>query len=139
MPYKHSASRRYHTLLRVLSHPEVSFKVRIWLADEVGLCRRGSLTLWIEDAALECWQPIGPSGQARYAGLALKITRRTAAIQTSPMVRALLCSSRALVATAFACGSSTTSAGSIAFSASPRVIPSIAPKAEIPAASSELS
>jgi hypothetical protein len=45
MPYKHSASRRYHTLLRVLSHPEVSFKVRIWLADEVGLCRRGSLTL----------------------------------------------------------------------------------------------
>jgi Transposase len=25
---------------------------------------RGSLTLWIEDAALGCWQTIGPSGQA---------------------------------------------------------------------------
>jgi hypothetical protein len=34
--------------------------------------------LWIEDAALECWQTIGPSGQARY---------RDAAIQTSLMLR----------------------------------------------------
>jgi hypothetical protein len=35
--------------------------------------------LWIEHAALECWQTIGPSGQARYTG---------AAIQTSLMLRA---------------------------------------------------
>ena len=35
--------------------------------------------MWIEDAALECWQTIGPSGQARYTG---------AAIQTSLMLRA---------------------------------------------------
>jgi hypothetical protein len=34
--------------------------------------------LWIEDAALECRQTIGPSGQARY---------REAAIQTSLMLR----------------------------------------------------
>jgi hypothetical protein len=43
----------------------MSFKVQNWPADEAGLRRRGSLTLWIEDAALECWQTMGPSGQAR--------------------------------------------------------------------------
>jgi len=40
--------------------------------------RRGSLTLWIEDAALDCWQTFGPSGQARF---------KDAAIQTSLMLR----------------------------------------------------
>jgi hypothetical protein len=43
------------------------------------LRRRGSLTLWIEDAALECWQTIGLSGRARSTG---------AASQTSLMPRA---------------------------------------------------
>ena len=79
MPHKHNADRRHHTLLRVLSRPKMLFKVRNWPAYEAGLRRRGSLTLWIEDAALECWQTIGPSGQARYTG---------AAIQTSLMLRA---------------------------------------------------
>jgi transposase len=72
MPHKHNADRRHHI-------PKMSFKVRNWPAYEVGLRRRGSLTLWIEDAALECWQTIGPSGQARYTGVA---------IQTSLMLRA---------------------------------------------------
>jgi Transposase DDE domain len=72
MPHKHNADRRHHI-------PKMSFKVRNWPAYEAGLRRRGSLTLWIEDAALECWQTIGPSGQARYTG---------AAIQTSLMLRA---------------------------------------------------
>ena len=78
MPHKHNAARRHRTLLRVLSRPKMSFKVQNWPAYEAGLRRRGSLTLWIEDAALECWQTIGPSGQARY---------REAAIQTSLMLR----------------------------------------------------
>jgi hypothetical protein len=43
------------------------------------LRRRGSLTLWIEDGALDHWQTLGPGGQARYAD---------AAIQTTLMVRA---------------------------------------------------
>ena len=43
-----------------------------------GLRRRGSLTLWIEDVALDHWQSCGPGGQARYTD---------AAIQTSLMVR----------------------------------------------------
>jgi hypothetical protein len=57
----------------------MAFKVRNWPTYEAGLRRRGSLTLWIEDAALKCWQTIGPSGQARYTD---------AAIQTSLILRA---------------------------------------------------
>jgi len=59
--------------------PKMSFKVGNRPAYEAGLRRRGSLTLWIEDAALECWQMLGPGGQARYTG---------AAIQTSLMLGA---------------------------------------------------
>src|ERR1700753_2281810 len=59
MPHKHNADRRHHI-------PKMSFKVRNWPSYEAGLRRRGSLSLWIEDAALECWQTIGPGGQARY-------------------------------------------------------------------------
>jgi hypothetical protein len=71
MPHKHNADRRHHI-------PKMSFKVRTGQPAR-GLRRRGSLTLWFEDAALECWQTIGPSGQARYTN---------AAIQTSLMLRA---------------------------------------------------
>jgi hypothetical protein len=49
MPHKHNADRRRHI-------PKISFKVQYWPAYEAGLRGRGSLTLWIEDAALECWQ-----------------------------------------------------------------------------------
>ena len=56
----------------------MAFKVQNWPAYEAGLRRRGSLTLWIEDEALECWQTTGPNGQARYTD---------AAIQTSLMLR----------------------------------------------------
>jgi hypothetical protein len=71
MPHKHNAERRHHI-------PKMSFKVQNWPAYEAGLRRRGSLTLWIEDSALECWQTTGPSGQARYMD---------AAIETSLMLR----------------------------------------------------
>jgi len=71
MPHKHNADRRHHI-------PKMSFKVQNWPAYEAGLRRRGSLTLWIEDAALENWQTCGEGGQARYS---------EAAIQTSLMLR----------------------------------------------------
>jgi hypothetical protein len=71
MPHKHNADRRHHI-------PKMAFKVQNWAAYEAGLRRRGSLTLWIEDAALACWQTTGPNGQARYTD---------AAIQTSLMLR----------------------------------------------------
>ena len=65
MPHKHNAARRHHI-------PKMAFKVQNWSAYEAGLRRRGSLTLWIEDAALECWQTIGPGGQARYTATAIQ-------------------------------------------------------------------
>ncbi len=71
MPHKHNADRRHHI-------PKLSFKVQNWPTYEAGLRRRGSLTLWIEDGALEHWQSCGQGGQARYTD---------AAIQTSLMVR----------------------------------------------------
>jgi hypothetical protein len=57
----------------------MAFKVENWPEYEAGSRRRGSLTLWIEDGALDHWQTLGPGGQARYAD---------AAIQTTLMVRA---------------------------------------------------
>jgi hypothetical protein len=71
MPHKHNAARRHHI-------PRMSFKVRNWPAYEAGLRRRGSLTWWVEDAALESWQTTGPDRPVRY---------RDAAIQTSMMPR----------------------------------------------------
>ena len=52
----------------------MAFKVRNWPEYEAGLRRRGSLTLWIEDAALDHWQTVGPEGQARYTDAAIKTT-----------------------------------------------------------------
>ena len=73
MPHKYNADRRHHI-------PKMSFKVQNWSTYEAGLRRRGSLTLWIEDTALQCWQTMGPSGQARYTNAAIQTsrTRRTA-------------------------------------------------------------
>ena len=71
MPHKHNADRHHHI-------PKMAFKVQNWQVYDAGLRRRGSLTLWIEEAALACWQTLGPGGQARYTA---------AAIQTSLMLR----------------------------------------------------
>ena len=71
MPHKHKADRRHHI-------PKMSFKVQNWPEYEAGQRRRGSLTLWIEDTALECWQTCGPGGQPRYSD---------AAVQASLMLR----------------------------------------------------
>jgi hypothetical protein len=67
MPHKPNADRRHHV-------PKMAFKVRNWPEYEAGLRRRGSLTLWIEDAALDHWQTFGPGGQARYKDAAIQTT-----------------------------------------------------------------
>ncbi len=64
MPHKHNADRRHPV-------PKMSFKVQNWPEYEADLRRRGRLTLWIEDVALECWQACGPGGQARYTDAAI--------------------------------------------------------------------
>ena len=56
MPHKHNDDRRHHI-------PKMAFKVRNWPEYEAGLRQRGSLTLWIEDTALDHWQTFGPGGQ----------------------------------------------------------------------------
>ena len=71
MPHKHNTDRRHHI-------PKMSFKVQNWPEYEAGQRRRGSLALWIEDTALECWQTCGPGGQPRYSD---------AAVQASLMLR----------------------------------------------------
>ena len=65
MPNKHNDDRRHHI-------PKMSFKVQNWPDYETGLRRRGSLTLWIEDAVLDRWQSVGPLGQARYRDIAIE-------------------------------------------------------------------
>ncbi len=72
MPHKHNDDRRHHIL-------KMAFKVHNWPEYEAGLRRQGSLTLWIEDAAPNHWQTVGPDDQARYSD---------AAIQTMLMIRA---------------------------------------------------
>src|ERR1700676_2576413 len=67
MPHKHNADRRHRI-------PKMAFKVRNWPEYEAGLRRRGSLTLWIEDGALNDWQTLGPGGQARYTDDAIQTT-----------------------------------------------------------------
>jgi Transposase DDE domain len=56
----------------------MAFKVRNWAGIRSGTRQRGSLTLWIEDTALDHWQSFGPGGGTRYSD---------AAIQTTLMVR----------------------------------------------------
>ena len=67
MPHKHKDDRRHHI-------PKMAFKVKNWPEYEAGLRRRGGLTLWIEDAALDHWQSVGPEGQARYTNAAIQTT-----------------------------------------------------------------
>jgi hypothetical protein len=65
MPHKHNADRRHHI-------PKMKYQVRNWPEYEAGLRRRGSLTLWIEEGALDQWQSLGPGGQTRYTAVAIE-------------------------------------------------------------------
>lgn len=62
---QHNDGRRHHI-------PTMSLQVQNWPQYEAGLRRRGSLTLWIEDAVLDRWQSVGPHGQARDRDIAIE-------------------------------------------------------------------
>ncbi len=64
-PNKHNTDSRRHT-------PRMKFKVQNWPKYKVGLRQRGSLTLWIEEAALARWQCVGSGEQARYQDIAIE-------------------------------------------------------------------
>ena len=60
MPFEFNATRRHRI-------PRARYRVRNWPAYEAGLKRRGDLTLWIDEAALDGWQAPRrntPGGQA---------------------------------------------------------------------------
>ncbi len=56
-------------------HAKSRYRVRNWREYEVGLQRRGDLTVWLSDAALDSWRakPSGkPGGQCTYANIAIE-------------------------------------------------------------------
>ncbi|MEQ1954645.1 IS5 family transposase [Mesorhizobium sp. CN2-181] len=68
MPFKHNAARRHRI-------GKMKFKVTNWPEYEAGLCRRGSLTLWVTAEALSQWQApkrTTRGGQPRYSDLAIE-------------------------------------------------------------------
>src|SRR5450631_1129398 len=74
MPYKHNAERRHHI-------SKMRFHVTNWAEYEAGLRRRGSLSLWVTEAAIDAWNAAPrstPGGQATYSD---------SAIQTGLMLR----------------------------------------------------
>ena len=69
MPFKHHAARRHRI-------PRAHYRVTNWPAYEVGLRRRGDLTLWLDKRALAGWaapRRTMPGGQPRYSDLAVEL------------------------------------------------------------------
>jgi len=68
MPHKQNTERRHHI-------PKMPFKVTNWAEYEAGLRRRGSLTMWITEAAIDSWSAAPrstPGGQATYSDGAIQ-------------------------------------------------------------------
>jgi hypothetical protein len=68
MPHKYNAERRHRI-------PKARYKVTNWRDSEAGLRKRGSLTIWFSDDAVEAWRAAPrttPGGQARYSDLAIE-------------------------------------------------------------------
>ena len=67
MPFKHHAEHRHHI-------PKPRYRVTNWPEYDAALRRRGSLTLWITDAAIAAWRAeprTTPGGQPYYSALAI--------------------------------------------------------------------
>lgn len=68
MPNKHNNKRRHHI-------PKMKYRVTNWADYDAGLRRRGSLTLWVTDAAMAGWHAaprLTAGGQPRYSDLAIE-------------------------------------------------------------------
>jgi hypothetical protein len=69
MPFKHNAAHRHRI-------PKARYRVRNWREYEVGLQRRGDLTLWLDEAAIAGWQAprrTTPGDQAWYSDAAIEL------------------------------------------------------------------
>ncbi len=69
MPFKHNAARRHRI-------GKMKFKVTNWAEYEAGLRRRGSLTLWVADDALSCWQALKRKTRGANPGIPIWRSRR---------------------------------------------------------------
>ena len=68
MPNKFNAERRHHI-------PKMKSAVTSWAQYETGLRRRGSLTMWITEEAIDGWEAARrstPGGQATYSDGAIE-------------------------------------------------------------------
>ena len=69
MPFKHNASQRHRI-------PKARYRVANWPAYEAGLCRRGEVAFWLDEAAIVGWQAprrTTPGGQPLYSDLAIEL------------------------------------------------------------------
>ena len=74
VPFKYHAGHRHHTLLRVLSRPKPRYRVTNRSEYDASLKRRGSLTVWFTDEAIQAWRAeprTTPGGQSHYSALAI--------------------------------------------------------------------
>src|SRR3954467_3070833 len=81
MPHKYNADRRHRI-------PKAPYKVTNWRDYEAGLRKRGSLTIWFSDAAVEAWRAAPrttPGGQARYSDLAVETSLILRAVFHQPL------------------------------------------------------
>ena len=92
MPHKANAARRHHI-------PRPKRRVMNWAEYDAGLRRRGSLTVWFTDDAIEAWRAeprTTPGGQPHYSALAimtaltLRAVFRLALRQTEGLIGSIL-------------------------------------------------
>ena len=69
MPYKFTNDRRH-------KFDKAKYRLRNWLEYDQGLKKRGSLTVWFSDEAIEKWKPNNKDrkrgAQAKYSNLAIE-------------------------------------------------------------------
>jgi hypothetical protein len=67
LPFKYHAEHRHHI-------PKPRYRVTNWAEYDASLKRRGSLTVWFTDEAIQAWRAeprTTPGGQPHYSGLAI--------------------------------------------------------------------
>src|SRR6266853_5973687 len=67
VPFKHHAEHRHHI-------PKPRYRVTNWAEYDAALKRRGSLTVWFTDEAVQAWRAeprTTPGGQRHYSALAI--------------------------------------------------------------------
>ena len=67
LPFKHHAEHRHHI-------PKPRYRVTNWAEYDASLKRRGSLTVWFTDEAIQAWRAeprTTPGGQSHYSALAI--------------------------------------------------------------------